>query len=627
MIQENLTKELSKILDHINKGEHFLLSGGAGSGKTFTLVEVIEKLHETQPEAKIACITYTNAAANEINDRVEYPNLLVCTIHDFLWDNIKHFQKDLRVLLVELIEADEYPLFQLPGEISLSDVKNGLWNSEISYKEYVRLKEGIISHEEVIEIAYHMFRKFKKLCDILKDKYQFIFVDEYQDTQECVVELLLRELRKSDKRTIVGFFGDAMQSIYAKGIGDLNSYLEDDTVREVQKVQNRRNPRVVIDLANKLRKDGLIQEPSEDQNAPNMQNGILKKGDIKFLHSANPDIQLARDYLNWDFSDNEQTKELNLTLNLIADKAGFRSLMDIYDKDRILQFRDKLKKHIKESGKSLDYSHKTFGDVIELNKEVQPTKVMTEFIKTNPELYQKALGYNYELFSKIYVNKDQLLEDTKSDPEEINNKGTKRDGLIRHLYRLQKNIALYTNQKYNEFIRSTDFKVSSIADKKQLNEHINKLIGDCNKTIGEVIETSHQIGLCKKDDRLDRFVQKSKYIYDRVCSVNYSEFQKLYSYLEGQTPFSTQHKTKGKQFQNVLVVLDNGKWPDYNFHTLFIENGTETVLRRSQKIFYVCCTRAMENLAVFFHNPGEQVIRNAEAWFGSSNVINLDTLN
>ncbi len=47
------------------------------------------------------------------------------------------------------------------------------------------------------------------------------------------------------------------------------------------------------------------------------------------------------------------------------------------------------------------------------------------------------------------------------------------------------------------------------------------------------------------------------------------------------------------------------------------------MLERTQKIFYVCCTRAMENLAVFFHNPSLEVVAKAKEWFGDANVLEL----
>ena len=93
--------ELHQILEHINNRQNFLLSGGAGSGKTYSLVEVIEKVIEENPTAKIACMTFTNAAVKEIESRVNHKNLRVSTIHDFLWDEIKHFQNEIKITLIE----------------------------------------------------------------------------------------------------------------------------------------------------------------------------------------------------------------------------------------------------------------------------------------------------------------------------------------------------------------------------------------------------------------------------------------------------------------------------------------------------------------------------------------------
>ena len=114
------------------------------------------------------------------------------------------------------------------------------------------------------------------------------------------------------------------------------------------------------------------------------------------------------------------------------------------------------------------------------------------------------------------------------------------------------------------------------------------------------------------------------YVYDRVRTVKYSEFQKLYEYLEGRTPFSTQHKTKGTEFDRVLVVLDNAGWNNYNFESVFTGVArSESVKSRSQKIFYVCCTRAKEELAVFYYQPNANVISKAQEWFGTDNVIRI----
>ena len=98
--------EMDQIFATIEAGNNFLLSGGAGSGKTYTLVKVLQGIFERNLKAKVACITFTNVAVHEINDRIDYSNMQVSTIHDFLWDNIKLYQKDIKLALIALV-ADE----------------------------------------------------------------------------------------------------------------------------------------------------------------------------------------------------------------------------------------------------------------------------------------------------------------------------------------------------------------------------------------------------------------------------------------------------------------------------------------------------------------------------------------
>src|SRR5690606_10682708 len=92
----NLEPEVQQIFQSIDNGRNFLLSGGAGSGKTYSLVSVIRQVINENPTAKVACMTYTNSAVKEIEERVNHKNLNVSTIHDFLWDNISTFKRNLK---------------------------------------------------------------------------------------------------------------------------------------------------------------------------------------------------------------------------------------------------------------------------------------------------------------------------------------------------------------------------------------------------------------------------------------------------------------------------------------------------------------------------------------------------
>ena len=626
----NLEPEVREIFAHIDQGDNFLLSGGAGSGKTYSLVQVIKQAIAENPVASVACITYTNAAVREISDRVNHSNLAVRTIHEFLWDSMKSFQHGLKKELLALIAEGAIDAPVAAGAAAEPDYSE----REIQYKEYTLIREGIISHDELLVLAHRMFASYPKLCDILKDRFRFIFVDEYQDTSPLVVEILLTYLKLSKRHTIIGFFGDATQSIYDDTVGNLDSYIASSDVREVKKEQNRRNPRLVYEFANLLRTDGIVQRHSDDVDAPNMSGSAVKEGELKFYYTDGADkLEDLRQLLGWDFSDSHETKELNLTQNLIAAKAGFKELMDIYDGDKILDYRKRVSDYIKKNDIADDFPLLTFAEVIDhllsiapnaaAKKLILPTNGMQEFIDDNPDLFEIAKAYPYEDLRKIHVNKDDLLDDKKDDFEDPRKPSSKRDDLIKHLFNIQNNLHLYLDGRYNEFLRATEFRVRSIADKRKLKCVIEQLHGMNGAKIYEVIEFAHDNGILRKDDKLARFIAKKKYVYDRVAAVDYSVLKSLYAYLEGLTAFSTQHKIKGAQFDNVLVVLDNGNWSKYNFQYLFENNGSDSVRERTRKLFYVCCTRSKERLSVYYQSPSAAVLAKAREWFGAGNVVSM----
>lgn len=636
-----MDEELRLIMEHVEAGHHFLLSGGAGSGKTYTLVQVIRQLIEKYPSSLIACITYTNAAVREIDNRVNHDNLRVSTIHDFLWDCIGNFQNELRKSLLDMINSGELNVgthVEIPVSMDLF-IQEGS-PIEIKYKEYVRVREGVISHDEVMKVATYMFEHYKKLRDIVKGSYPFILIDEYQDTNPMVVSTLLRTFElDDDRKCCVGFFGDSMQAIYDDGVGDLQGYLQPDgMVYEVKKEQNRRSPQVVIELANKIRLDDLRQRESGDANAPNMVDGQLKTGKALFLYSLGEEDRLddtiayLSEHEHWTFDNPRKTKELNLTHNLIAGKAGFGTLMDIHRGDGILKYRDRVKGYV--DSKDIVTEGKTFGEVLDElsvnypkeSRKYSPTTYMRPFIDSHQELMEKAKTYLYDEFIKMYVSADQLVDDKKQDEDEASKTGSKRSELIRHLMKIERCIYLYQTNHVADFLRVTEWKINTIDDKKRLKEAIAQLVDVGDKTIGDIIELAHRLGIVHKDDALDRYAERCSYIYDRLMVVPYQEVQNLYKYLEGMTPFSTQHKTKGTEFDNVFVILDNGKWNNYNFDRLFTAEGDElqdTVVKRSRKIFYVCCTRTKENLAVYYHKPSAGVLAKAREWFGNDNVIEI----
>ena len=639
LVQEN--DELYEILEHIKQGHNFLLSGGAGSGKTYSLVQVLQHISGLCPNAQIACITYTNAAAIEIKNRANIKNLRVSTIHDFLWDMIVQFQKEAKITLLELINNPES---SIKNPISDFPYQNTFENG-IQYKEYLRIDRGEISHDEVLVLANEMFKKYPRLCDLLIDKFQFIFVDEYQDTSPLVIEILLEFIQQRKKKNIIGFFGDAMQSIYEAGIGDIDSYIESGVVYKVEKNQNRRNPQSIIDIANAIRTDGLVQTASKDSSAPNMKNGTAKQGSVKFLYSTNFDlgkVKLSSWVKGWDFHNAQETKELRLTHNLIANEAGFSNLMAVYDNDPIAKFKEAFHKEAKKQGHVFS-DEDSFDTVVKsmpwvYKRDPHKGKSHLEVLledSTAKVLYEHIKDWPYSKVKKIYLDKDNLIDD-KVVIDGVTVREPKRDRLIQHLFKIQELISLFDNKEYNELIRRTSFSVQSIADKSNFKKCMDDLKAKASESIEAVISYADSFKLCIADDKLKDFINNNDYLYWRVKDIPFQEFQNLYLYLEGYTPFSTQHKIKGLEFENVLIVLHNGGWKNYNFEYLFDAKIIDTlnpsqkksypqILSRTKKLFYVCCTRAKDNLIVYYPSPSPNVLESAITIFGEENCVNLDT--
>lgn len=170
-----------------------------------------------------------------------------------------------------------------------------------------------------------------------------------------------------------------------------------------------------------------------------------------------------------------------------------------------------------------------------------------------------------------------------------------------------------------------------MKDKAVLKSKADKLVAMKDSTIDEVIEYADEAGLCPKDDRFRDFIQQNGYLYGRVKHIKYSVFQNLYNYLGGYIPLSTQHKIKGLEFENVLVVLHNGGWSNYNFEYLLDasiydsltpakQKTYSSILKRTQKLFYVCCTRSKKNLVVYCPSPTDNMIAGAQKLFGAENV-------
>lgn len=629
-----LEDEVKTALQCIEKGENFILEGGAGSGKTYSLISLIETLIIKSPKIRIVCITYTNNAVAEIKSRIDNENLWVSTIHEFIWYIIKKYQKEIKNELVLLINDEIIKEFKKPKDLENNLITIDYFNNiDVEYDEYYSMNPNAenkikISHDHILILAEKMFDKYKKLSDILKDIANCIFVDEYQDTSPYIAKILLEHLKKSKKKNVIGFFGDSMQSIYDEGVGDLNKY----KLKKIVKKQNRRNPRIVIEIANKFRNDKITQIPSKDKNAPNMdENGVIIEGNIKFIYGKEQeDINFLKNkalFKPWNFLNGEQTKELRLTHKYNAEMAGFKKLYDLYNDDLIIKLIDNIQKNI-------DNNENKESVLNELVLELRP-------IYNKKDLFEEITGN--EIYNLIYQDIKNLLwknvlEKCKISKESlmsykfngINGRyetNSHRDKILKKLDVLNELIELYESKKFNEFLKKTNFSIQNKNDKSKLKEIMNFFMLEDRKTIEEVLDFSKKQGLIREDVDFDNYISaKGFYLWERIKKISFKEYRNSILYLKEFSPISTQHSIKGSEFDNVLVVLESN-WNKYDFKTLFGKGSkNENVKKRTRKLFYVCMTRAKKNLVIYMPTEDLEIINSAKDYFGEENVLSIDSM-
>lgn len=629
-----LEKEVLEALQCIKNGENFILEGGAGSGKTYSLNSLINALTEELPDIKIVCITYTNNAVAEILSRIENENIWVSTIHEFIWSLIRKYQNEIKNILVELINDDNEKNFKKPKDFSADLIsKEYFENLYVDYDEYYSVTPNDenrvkISHNHILIVAEKMFEKYKKIADILKDIADCIFVDEYQDTSPLVADILLKHLEQSDKKNVIGFFGDSMQSIYDDGVGNLNKY----NLTKIVKTQNRRNPRVVIEVANKFRDDDIEQRPSEDTNAPNMENGTIREGSIKFLYGNEVDdfisIKEKNIFESWDFSDGKQTKELRLTHKYNAEMTGFKDLYDLYNADLITKLISGIKKKIDKG--NLD-CNKTLGEIA-LEVKLTYNKVeLLDQINGN-EIYQSIYSVLEDMsweeaYEKCRITKESLMSYKLNGMSGRYEANSYRDRILRRLDILEEIIELYEANRFNDFLRITKFSIHNRNDKICLKQAIDYLVSENNQTIENVLKFAEVKGLLKEDELFSDYISnKGFYLWERIKKITFNQYRKSVLYLKEFSPICTQHSVKGSEYDNVLLVLESD-WNKYDFRTLFGKGSPNSnVQKRTKKLFYVCITRAKKNLIIYMPTDDSDILEKAKEYFGEENVIDLSSI-
>lgn len=269
-----------------------LILAGAGSGKTRTITTRLAYLigEVGIDPANTLTLTFTNKAANEMRERallllkeaninVVYPPLL-CTFHKFGLLFLKfHIDKLGRKNNFAVIDSDDKKRILKSFEIELptafvaneiSKYKNSFITPKIAseqssnsqykivasiyerYEEYLNTN-NLVDFDDLLTLTYQILCENEELCKNISSRYQYIMVDEYQDTNELQYRILKKLCFNHSNICVVG---DDDQSIYGWRGANIKNILEFANVFENTKVvkleENYRSTDEILKAANDL---------------------------------------------------------------------------------------------------------------------------------------------------------------------------------------------------------------------------------------------------------------------------------------------------------------------------------------------------------------------------------------
>lgn len=329
-------KALAEVYGCLERKESFLVEAGAGAGKTYTLVKALHFLIDRyehilpQRHQKIACITFTRVAKDEIDARTDRSPLIYCnTIHAFCWSLISGFQRQLRERLQQLQHWPD----------RIAEV-GGLGERAVEYElghRSINDRRVSIHHDDVLILTIALMgnAKFRR---ILAGKYPIILIDEYQDTDADWIDSIRAHFLGQEGSPRFGFFGDHWQKIYGDGCGKI----EHPSLTVIGKQANFRSVSTVVECLNRMRPElpQFVVDPNEQGSirifhtntwAGARQTGGHWGGDLP-TEAADRALQTVLDRLGedgWNLSP-ETTKILMLTHRVLAGKQGYPNIPTVF---------------------------------------------------------------------------------------------------------------------------------------------------------------------------------------------------------------------------------------------------------------------------------------------------------
>lgn len=277
-----------------------LILAGAGSGKTSVLtkrVAYLIKERNISPK-NIVAITFTNKAAKEMKERIikevgkEGYDIQISTFHSFGLRIIKEnyeklgYEKNFTIIdsddsltvvkkiLKEMgIDTTRFnPKFiknqisSCKNEMVTPEKYKNLVNDELSditykvYKKYqdTLLRNNSLDFDDLLIKPIELFNKYKEVLENYQELFKYVFIDEYQDTNEA--QYILSKMI-SDKYKNICVVGDDAQSIYSWRGANFKNILNFEKDYQNAKVilleQNYRSTKTILNAANSVIKNNI----------------------------------------------------------------------------------------------------------------------------------------------------------------------------------------------------------------------------------------------------------------------------------------------------------------------------------------------------------------------------------
>lgn len=290
-------RDMEKIFSKLNESQAdavkktegpVLILAGAGSGKTTTIISRLAYLIEGVgiPASNTLTLTFTNKAAKEMRERASlmmndsaYPPLL-CTFHKFgllfLKFHIHLLNRENNFVVIDTDDKKRI-IKKINSEIAtpliaseISRYKSSLLSPDDAYKqaeiynyqqiakvyeeyETYLLENNLVDFDDLIALTYKLLNENEELARATSQKYRYIMVDEYQDTNELQLKLLQKLCSAHNNICVVG---DDDQSIYGwrgahiRNIMEFDQDFKDTAVFKLEENYRSREP--ILKVANAL---------------------------------------------------------------------------------------------------------------------------------------------------------------------------------------------------------------------------------------------------------------------------------------------------------------------------------------------------------------------------------------